>query len=380
VRHLRNLPLLSGLFLAGISLYFSATGLVHLFAGAGLSILVMAIAFETAKVAITLHLIQNFRVRLVPLLLTVGLLCLVGISSLGIYGYLGRAYDQGRTTAVTGAGTIEIVASEITAIEADRDRLLRQVESIPAAQGTNRRRMLATVQPEIDRLSATITEKRTELSTLRRSQITAEQDIGELRFAADLFGTTQDGLAKLVITVLAFLLDPLAVLLLLASGVKGQRLVMANGATIPLAPSAHPDTMRGVQYEGPFVGPPPARVQPVPHIPVGIEPQTPWDRGTPLGFPCGEIPLGDPTRCALCPLAPLDELAVQAAEDAGTFVADPLRDYSPALREVVRARQSARAGEVAHAGRPLAPQVTGRGLRPLQPTRRPRSPVARSST
>jgi len=60
----------------------------------------MAIAFEMAKVATTVYLINNLRFRLVPILLSVALVCLVGISSIGIYGYLGKAYNEGRAEAV----------------------------------------------------------------------------------------------------------------------------------------------------------------------------------------------------------------------------------------------------------------------------------------
>ena len=80
-----NFTFLAGLFLAGISLTFSATGLVHLFARAGAAVIVMAVAFEMAKVATTVCLIDNLRFRLVPILLSVTLVCLVGISSIGIY-------------------------------------------------------------------------------------------------------------------------------------------------------------------------------------------------------------------------------------------------------------------------------------------------------
>jgi hypothetical protein len=218
-----RLPLIAGLLLAAISLYFSATGLVHLFAGAGSAIVVMAVAFEVAKIASTVHLIRNFRWRLVPLALTAGLVSLVAISSLGVYGYLGRAYASGRKAAVAGGAEVAALRRDVTVAERDRARLDSLVASVPAEQGTNRRHLLAQVAPELRRIEATLAAKRDTLSRLERTQAVVEQDVGELRFAAELLGTTQDGIAKFVITTLAFLLDPLAVLLILASGVKGRR-------------------------------------------------------------------------------------------------------------------------------------------------------------
>jgi hypothetical protein len=232
--------LVSGLLLATISLTFAATGLVHLFAGAGLSIVVMAVAFEVAKVGTTIYLIQNFRLRFVPLALTFALLCLVVISALGIYGYLGRAYAEGRADAVTGAGAIAVIQTQVTALEQDRERLLAQVEAIPAEHSTNRRRVLTEIQPRLDGIATDLNARRDELATLQRAQVGKENSIGELRYAAELVGTDEEGIAKFVITVLALLLDPLAVLLILASGIKGQREEKAE-VEHALPPTTHED-------------------------------------------------------------------------------------------------------------------------------------------
>lgn len=217
-----NLPFVAGILLAAISLFFSATGLVHLFAGAGIAIMVMAGAFELAKVTITVHLIRNFRWRVVPLALLGALLCLTVISSLGVYGYLGRAYNVGHAKAIVGAGSVTALEQQVKALEADRDRLYAQIEAIPASQGTNRRRLTSTLQPELESLDATIRTRRDSLTALQSAQVGRANDVGELGMAAVLFGVSQEDLARAVITVLAFLLDPLAILLVSVSGVKSE--------------------------------------------------------------------------------------------------------------------------------------------------------------
>jgi hypothetical protein len=213
----------AGLFLAAISLTFSATGLVHLFAGAGIAIAVMALAFELAKVTTTVYLLQNWRLRFVPVVLSVALLCLMGVSSLGIYGYLGKAYNVGHRSIVESVGAVDVLTRQVGALEADKARLLGMVEAIPVEHSTNRRRVLTEVQPAVDRIDQELRTRWVELGRAQRTQIGAENDVGELGFAANLLGTSQDGLAHGVITALAFLLDPLAVLLILASGAHGTR-------------------------------------------------------------------------------------------------------------------------------------------------------------
>lgn len=248
-----NWTFMAGLLLAAISLIFSGTGLVHLFAGAGIAIMVMAVAFEAAKVTITIWLLRNFRWRFLPLALVVCLLALTSVSTVGIYGYLGKAYNTGRKDAVVATGNTENLQSQITSLEADKDRLYKQIEAIPANQGTNRRRILATVQPRIDKIDARLVPLRDSLSKLSATSTAKEQDIGELRYAADLFGMSQEELARLVITILAFLLDPLAVLLIQASGVKTEKRKLSKPAALaaPYDRSISHDDPRHPYYQNP---------------------------------------------------------------------------------------------------------------------------------
>jgi hypothetical protein len=215
-----NFPFVAGLLLAAISLFFSATGLVHLFAGACMAIMVMAGAFEFAKIVLTVQLVRHGWRRVLAFPQAIALLCLTAISSIGVYGYLGRAYNVGHKAATVGAGSITALEQQVNALETDRDRLYAQIEAIPAAQGTNRRRLTTTLHPQLQALDASIQSKRDSLTRVRTAQVGHETDVGELRYAADLLGLSQEGLARWVITVLAFLLDPLAVLLVTASGVK----------------------------------------------------------------------------------------------------------------------------------------------------------------
>jgi FAD/FMN-containing dehydrogenase len=236
-----NLSLVSGLVLAAISLTFSATGLIHLFTGSSSLIAVMAIAFEAAKVAITIYLIQHFRWRLLPVALSAALVLLSAISSIGIYGTLGRAYNAGRSEVTGLAAKVTALQGSLAALEQDRSRLYAQVEAVPASQGTNRRRILQAIQPQVRQLDKEISDHRRELVTAQQSATVEAHDIGDLRYASELFGVSQDRLAMGIITVLAFLLDPLALMLLLASGVKQRGgTAMPEPVPVPVAPAVTP--------------------------------------------------------------------------------------------------------------------------------------------
>lgn len=231
-----NWTFLAGLLLAAISLTFSATGLTHLFAGAGISIPIMAIAFELAKVAGTVWLMNRtwahgsvvpVSTRISGFILSSGLilsiLALSCVSSLGTYGYLTRAYRAGRVNAVSSSTSAQSNAELLRALESRRASLMALVESVPDAAPTAKARMFKTVQPQIDKLDQQIATERSAHSTAATAAIKADADIGEMKYAGQLLGTNEEGIVKIVVTTLAFLLDPLAVLLVMASGIKTRR-------------------------------------------------------------------------------------------------------------------------------------------------------------
>lgn len=214
-----NYIFLSGVLCALVSLFFSAHGLITLFAGAGFGIIALAIVLELAKVTSVVYLIANFRARALPLAMALVVTVLVLVSTVGIYGYLGQAYSRTRADVAATTGDIAVVEADIEALTEERADRLAVLETIAADQGTNRRRMLQDIQPQLDELDRRIAEKRDSLSVLRRQEVRKEHDVGQLKYAAELLGLSGDTLARLVIATLALVLDPIAVLLILASGI-----------------------------------------------------------------------------------------------------------------------------------------------------------------
>src|SRR5580698_3420387 len=86
----------AALFIAGCSAYFSVSGLGLLFIGSATAVMVMAASLELGKLVAASFLYRYWRYLGVPLrfYLTLAVLLLIGITSLGNYGYLARAYEQ----------------------------------------------------------------------------------------------------------------------------------------------------------------------------------------------------------------------------------------------------------------------------------------------
>ena len=87
---------LSALFVAFNAAFFSVTGLAKLFAGASLSVMIMASSLEFAKL-ITAGYLYNYWDKInkaFRVYLSIGVLILVLITSLGIYGFLTAAFQD----------------------------------------------------------------------------------------------------------------------------------------------------------------------------------------------------------------------------------------------------------------------------------------------
>ena len=107
------------LAVAGTAAFFSVRGIGLLFAGASIAAMVMAGGLEAGKLAMTSFLYRYWeRVpRALKWYSTVAVIVLVGITSLGIYGFLSDAYDDTRSRVEMHEANIEQLNKEIIVIE-----------------------------------------------------------------------------------------------------------------------------------------------------------------------------------------------------------------------------------------------------------------------
>jgi hypothetical protein len=225
-----------------VAAYYSIVGLTAIFSGAFWSILIMGTILETAKVITTTWLYRNWRTApaLIRYYLSVAVVVLMFVTSLGIFGFLSKAHIE--TTSNVGAG-IEMVSILDQKIETEKARITssqrvltqldQSVQTLMDAQrvrGENGAIALRNSQkPERDSMSQTIDEATEKLSALmqEKSTITTEQrkievEVGPLKYIAQMiYGEVNDDLmekaVRYVIMTLIFVFDPLALLLLISA-------------------------------------------------------------------------------------------------------------------------------------------------------------------
>ena len=87
---------LTALLVAGVAAFFSVKGIGMLFAGAMIEAMVMAGSLEIGKLVVTSFIYRYYNQipKVLKLYLIIAVITLMGITSLGIYGFLSGAYQK----------------------------------------------------------------------------------------------------------------------------------------------------------------------------------------------------------------------------------------------------------------------------------------------
>lgn len=209
------LTLVTALVLSTAAIYYSVTGLAAIFAGAVISTLIMGTILEVSKLVtvIWLHRFWNETVWWLKTYLSIAVLMLMFITSMGIFGGLSKAHIE--QTAATGenAAQIERLAQEIQRQQAVMARSEQRIAGLESGNSGAQANLQAQIdreqaridsaynriQPIIDEQNAIIKNK----TQLFQDQIDKiDQDLallqsyidsGDIRKAQSMVGTRTDG-------------------------------------------------------------------------------------------------------------------------------------------------------------------------------------------
>ena len=237
------LTFISAISISIIAAGYSIVGLATLFAGAAVPIIAMGSALEVGKLVAASWLYQNWRSdvpRLLKSYLFIAIIVLVFITSIGIFGFLSKAHlDQVQPT--TGnALNIQVLDKQINQQQVIIDRAEKTLNSLDKAldkyidmeyvsRGLKEREKQKAEREVLNKTISEATAKIVELnktkSTIELEQIKIEAEVGPLKYVAELIYGDEaknhfDSAVRLVILILIFVFDPLAVLLLIAANIS----------------------------------------------------------------------------------------------------------------------------------------------------------------
>jgi hypothetical protein len=230
-----RLTLLAALALATVSAGFSIYGFTSIFMGAFWSVIGMGVALELGKLRAVTWIGRNGSTSWWGLkgALAALVIVLMGLNVVGAFGFLAKAHIghqvEGDVAVAGRAAHIDGRISVQADLVADLDRRIGQidgaVEKSTAKGRTNaamqlaadQRRNRAELAVARDQANKALAELKIEKAKVDGDRKVAEADLGPVRYLATLLGAGDQDVLRWFILVIALLLDPAAVLLLLAA-------------------------------------------------------------------------------------------------------------------------------------------------------------------
>ncbi len=224
----------SALIIAGCAAYFSVTGLGVLFAGASLSVMVMASSLELAKLVAATYLKQKWDeiggFNKWYLTISVGVLML--ITSAGIFGYLSNAFQAQSLKLQTVDREIAVFQTKIDQNTAQITQLNEQLSELSQTQSTilekgrvnsrllrsidSKDRQTSEINKKISNLQEENAKNTEEINKIKLNNLDLEKEVGGFRFVAEAFGVEMKNVVKFFIFLIVIVFDPLAVALIIA--------------------------------------------------------------------------------------------------------------------------------------------------------------------
>jgi phage shock protein PspC (stress-responsive transcriptional regulator) len=216
---------LSALLIAGSAAFFSVFGLSKLFAGAELSVIIMAGSLEFGKLVAASFLYRYWDKinSLQKIYMTLATVILVLITSAGIFGFLSNAY-QGATVEFEKQSTSLIFMEErLEQLQEDKvflkEELQQSISELPENFRTAKKKLREDYQPQITEVNQKMLVLKGQIGDLKTSLVETGVDVGPAIYIARTFQTDIDTVVKFFIFVLIFVFDPMAVMFVISYNV-----------------------------------------------------------------------------------------------------------------------------------------------------------------
>jgi hypothetical protein len=237
------LTFLSAISISIIAAGYSIIGLATLFAGAVVPIIAMGTALEIGKLVAASWLYQNWKSDVPKLLkayLFTAIIVLIFITSMGIFGFLSKAHlDQVKPTS-SNMIKVQTIDNQIVRQQNIIDRAEKTLTQLDksievylnneyATRGLKERKKQEEERTELNNAIKNASDEIAKLSdekaNLQLQQDKIEAEVGPIKYVAELiYGKEAQGhfdeAVRIVILILIFVFDPLAVLLLIAANIS----------------------------------------------------------------------------------------------------------------------------------------------------------------
>ena len=238
------LLLLTGLTISAVAIYYSVVGLTAIFSAAVIPIIIMGSALEVGKLVCASWLKENWEraPRFMKYYMTIAVMVLMLITSMGIFGFLSKAHNDQNLVSGDVQSKIAIYDEKIKTakenIEADRKQLKQMDEAVDQIMGRSQdekgadkanavrksqQKDRAALAKDIETNQRAISQLNDESAPIRAENRKVEAEVGPIKYiAAFIYGANPDAslleqAVTWIIILIVIVFDPLAVIMLLAS-------------------------------------------------------------------------------------------------------------------------------------------------------------------
>ena len=243
----------TALLIALCAAFFSVYGISTLFAGAAVSVMIMASALEIGKLIATTFLYRYWSKcsKLLKTYLAISIVVLMAITSLGIFGYLSSAYQKSSIEYVITQEKIQNTESQKGFYQSQIESSRKRITELTKIRDSQENRLSGVLNNEfltrnplqlkqlqqqtVDLITQTENDIRDENKKIQSNSdgiqkvnesvnklklgAADKKDVQTFKFVADALGVSLDVVARWFIISIIFVFDPLAICLILAYNV-----------------------------------------------------------------------------------------------------------------------------------------------------------------
>ena len=246
---------ISALSVSASAAFYSVSGLSKLFAGASFEVIIMAGSLEVAKLVIASLLYQYWSTlnKLLRTYLSIAAVVLVLITSMGIYGFLSAAYqDTYRQLTIKNNQVAfleqktDFYEKDVARYDEELERISNNISTLSGAKATSIqvrdttsstgfRSTVSTAELRLSQKRIDVEEKNRATVQAKREQVAdslqkyqlaildlennteVAGELGPLEYLSGLTGTPMDKIINILLLVIIFVFDPLAISLVIAA-------------------------------------------------------------------------------------------------------------------------------------------------------------------
>ena len=208
--------------ISSVAAWFSVTGIAQLFSGSFWSVVIMAGSLEFGKLVAASFIYRYWSIVnwIQKTYMMVAVVTLIGITSMGIFGFLSNSYMGATQEFDVMLTKLEVYKDQLETTEEDKQFLKQELEAsvsaLPDNYITAKRKLREEYNPKIQEKSLVIADLKGKIGKIEIDMVDTGVDVGPLLYISETFGVSMDTAVMWIIFVFIFVFDPLAVMMVIS--------------------------------------------------------------------------------------------------------------------------------------------------------------------